>query len=477
MAPSLNQYNMDGTPPTPVVIDSYTEKRILRKLDLTLIPMLWLLMIVSFADRSAIGNAKIQGMDIDLHLTGNKYNMAVMVFTIAYMVFGIPANIVFRLLGPKSLAGMMVLWGLCAGAQGLIKNYAGLVAFRFLMGVFEAGFVPGCAYLIGSYYKKDEFLKRYAFFFSGAIIAGAFNGLFSFALAKADGAGGLAGWRWIFIVEGIITVAMALLAYILLPTFPKSTTLFNDHDKAILLERLRLDGNHTTDDDLRTNVLAALLDWKIWLATLVYMSAQENVSSIAAFLPSILKGLGYTSVSAQIHSIPVYCVAFAMTLICAYISERLRQRYFFALFGAVLNLTGLALQLAYPHSVNVRYMGTFFMTAGCYIVMPIMVVWNAINIGKGYKRVVAFAMTTAVGNCGALISSNVYITEEAPGYRTGFAVGIGMSCLAIVAMTGLYVGLRVGNSRRERKVLEGSEVSGSGEEVVREDGVGMKYQL
>lgn len=190
-------------PPDPyitIIVDAKTEKRILRRLDLTLIPTLWLLMIVSFADRANIGNVKIQGMDKDLHLTGNRYNIAVMVFTIAYMVFGIPANIVFKMLGPKSLAGMMFLWGICAGAQGFVKSYAGLVAFRFLMGVFEAGFVPGCAYLIGSYYKKDEFLKRYAFFFSGAIVAGAFNGLLSFALAQADGAGGLAGWRWIFIV-------------------------------------------------------------------------------------------------------------------------------------------------------------------------------------------------------------------------------------------------------------------------------------
>ncbi|KAF2160669.1 hypothetical protein M409DRAFT_28809 [Zasmidium cellare ATCC 36951] len=466
---------MDNPPSSAIILDPKTEKRILRKLDLTLIPMLWLLMIISFADRSGIANAKIQGMDVDLDLTGNKYNMAVMVFTIAYMIFGIPANIVFRILGPKSLAGMMVFWGVCAGAQGLVKNYAGLVAFRFLMGVFEAGFVPGSAYLIGSYYKKDEFLKRYAFFFSGAIIAGAFNGLLSFALAKADGAGGLAGWRWIFIVEGLITVVMAGLAYVLLPNFPESTTLFHGHEKAILLERLRLDGGLiSNDDNLRPNVLAALLDWKIWLATLVYMCAQENVSSIAAFLPSILKGLGYTSVSAQIHSIPVYCTAFALTLLCAYTSERLHQRYIFALLGALLNLTGLVLQLAYPHAVHVRYMGTFFMTSGCYIVMPIMVVWNAINVGKGYKRVVAFAMTTAVGNCGALVSSNVYITEEAPGYRTGFSVGVGMSCLAILAMMGLYIGLRVGNWRGERKILnEGSEVSGHGEE----NGVGVRYQL
>lgn len=257
-------------------------------------------------------------------------------------------------------------------------------------------------------------------------------------------------------VEGLITIFMAGLAFALMPDFPEQTRLFQAHDKDVLLERLRLDGGHVANDSLKSNVIAALLDWKIWLATVVYMSAQENVSSIAAFLPSILKGLGYTSVSAQIHSIPVYCTAFAMTLLCAYASESLGQRYFFALFGAILNLTGLVLQLACAHSVNIRYMGTFFMTAGCYIVMPIMVVWNAINVGKGYQRVVSFAMTTAVGNCGALISSNVYITEEAPGYRTGFSVGVGMSCLAVVTMTILYIGLVLENRKREKQQPESS---------------------
>lgn len=88
--------------------------------------------------------------------------------------------------------------------QGFTKSYAGLVACRFLMGIFEAGFVPGCAYLIGSYYKRDEFLRRYTVFFSAAIAAGAFNGLFSTLLAMADGAGGYAGWRWIVSIRAIV---------------------------------------------------------------------------------------------------------------------------------------------------------------------------------------------------------------------------------------------------------------------------------
>lgn len=150
--------------------------------------------------------------------------------------------------------------------QGFTKSYAGLVTCRFLMGIFEAGFVPGCAYLIGSYYKKDEFLRRYTVFFSAAILAGAFNGLFSTLLAMADGAGGYEGWSWIFIAEGIITSSVSLVSFFLIPGFPEQSTMFTAEEKAVLLERLRLDGGEVVHDRISKHVIEALLDWKVWLA-------------------------------------------------------------------------------------------------------------------------------------------------------------------------------------------------------------------
>ncbi|CAK3836004.1 vitamin h [Lecanosticta acicola] len=440
--------------------DKRIERDILRKLDLTLIPMLWSLFVVSFADRSNIGNAKIQGMQTDLHLTGNKYNIAVLVFTVAYVAFGVPANVAFRVLGPRSLAAMMLLWGICALCQGLVQTWGGLVACRFLMGGFEAGFVPGCAYLIGSYYTRNEFLKRYSLFLSGSIIAGAFNGLFSGLLARADGKGGLRGWRWIFVVEGLITCVAAIVSAFIIPQFPEDTRLFRGEEKAVLLERLRQDGAEEEHADLWHEVKEALIDPKIWLATIAYVGIEENSASIVAFLPSILQGFGYTATSAQWHSIPVYAVAFILSLLCAYVSERLQQRYLFAMLGALLNLVGLAILLARPDSAAVRYAGAFFMTAGVYIAMPIVVVWNAINVRKGYKRVVSFAMSTAVGNCGALVASNVFIAREEPAYPTGFTTGMCMNCMSILALTALYIGLRIGNDRKARSDVSGEDSQG-----------------
>jgi MFS family permease len=193
--------------------DKVAEGKILRKLDLTVLPILWLLYIVCLVDRTNIGNAKIQGMDKELDLKGQRYNIAIFMFNIGFLVAGVPFSIVFKKTGPKSLAVMMFCWGKLenpnrtAGRSddsvgvfvigcGVSRNFEGLVVCRLLEGMAESAFVPGSAYLIGSYYKKNEFLKRYVIFFSGGICAGAFNGFLSALISKMDGIAGYEAWRW-----------------------------------------------------------------------------------------------------------------------------------------------------------------------------------------------------------------------------------------------------------------------------------------
>jgi hypothetical protein len=199
------------------------------------------------------------------------------------------------------------------------------------------------------------------------------------------------------------------------------------------------------------------------------MGAEENASSVVAFQPTVLKGLGYTANAAQIHSIPIYCVAFVLSITCCFVSEWLHQRFVFAMLGVFFNTIGLAIELAQPHAVGVRYAGMFFLTTGSYIVMPIMVVWLAINVGKGFKRTVALGMVTAVGNCGAFVSSNVFITSETPKFHTGFSVGMGLTWVAGFFLVVLVVGLALGNRQKEKRraalpeVLDEKEYEGTGD--------------
>lgn len=261
----------------------------------------------------------------------------------------------------------------------------------------------------------------------------------------------------IFILEGCTTVLVAVISFFLIAPFPQDSKFLKPNEKKVLLARLEADGANVAHDKL--NVLEALRDWKIWVATLVYIGAEENASSIVAFQPTVLAGLGYTSSEAQVHTIPIYIVAWAVSMTCAVFADRFRQRYLFAMFGAMLTTIGLAIEIAQPKAVGARYTGMFFLAAGTYTIMPVTVVWLAINLGKGYKRTVGLGVLISVGNCGAFISSNVFFTSETPKFHIGFSTGLGMNMLSVAALTCLYVGLRLENRKRDKadRVESGSD--------------------
>ena len=183
---------------------------------------------------------------------------------------------------------------------------------------------------------------------------------------------------------------------------------------------------------------------------LAYFGADHSASAIVSFQPTILKQLGYTSSQAQVHTIPVFMVAFALSITAARISDRVSHRYAFAMLGVTLAKIGWIIELAQANPVGARYFGLFSITTGVYILMPVLVVWNMNNLGTGYKRVIGSAFQIGGGNCAALVSSNVFISTEAPKYPTGFGVGFALNMLAGICCTVLFLGLRAENRRRDR---------------------------
>jgi MFS family permease len=176
------------------VVDPIAEKKLLWKVDLHVVPPLLILFLLAFLDRVNIGNAKIQGMTTELHMQGQDYNIALFIFFIPYILLEVPSNIIIKKVAPSTwLCIIMFLWGVCTIGQGLVSNFAGLVAMRFLLGMFEAGLVPGSVYLISMWYKRFELQWRLSVFFCASIIAGAFGGLLAYALAHMDGIGGYSG--------------------------------------------------------------------------------------------------------------------------------------------------------------------------------------------------------------------------------------------------------------------------------------------
>jgi hypothetical protein len=198
---------------------------------------------------------------------------------------------------------------------------------------------------------------------------------------------------------------------------------------------------------------------------LAYFGADNAVSSIVSFQPTILKSLGYSNSEAQIHTIPVYIVAMCALLICAYLSGRLGYRYGFLVFGAAIGIIGWSIEIANVKSVSARYFGMFAITASGYIQMPILVVWLANNMGGNAKAAFATGFMIGLGNCGNLVSSNVFITNQSPRFHTGFSTGLGLNLLGLVASSTLELYCWIANRRRDAgkenaKLDNSSEVLG-----------------
>lgn len=260
----------------------------------------------------------------------------------------------------------------------------------------------------------------------------------------------------IFIIEGVITITISFVSFFFIVPFPKDSTFLKPEEKALLIARLKGDGGDVPKEELKGNgMMEYFKDWKIWVAVLIYIGAVENANSITGFQPTILKAMGYTATGAQVRTIPVYLSAAVYSISLAYVAEYLSKRYIFCMMGFATIAMGLIVEIVQPKAAGVRYMGLFFITAGAYLVMPLSVVWIAINVGKGYKRTVALGAIVCFGNAGAFIGTNVFLKrEEKTGFRTGFSTNLGMCSMGMIAATVMFVGANLSNRKRDERRKE-----------------------
>ncbi|KAG4422013.1 hypothetical protein IFR04_004872 [Cadophora malorum] len=442
------------------------EKKVLRKMDIRLLPMLALLYLLSFLDRGNIGNAKIEGLTETLNMTGPQYNWCLTVFFFTYCAFEVPSNLLLKKLRPSIwLPTIMVAWGIVMTLMGIVQSYHGLLIARIFLGVTEAGLFPGVAYYITMWYCRHEAQLRQALFFSAASIAGAFSGLLAFAIAKMDNVGGLEGWRWIFILEGIATVLVAILAYFTLYDFPDTASFLTIEERAWVVHRLKYQGSKgsgqmvaETEGFKWKHVKAAFTDWQIYVALWMYWGIVCPLYGISLFLPSIIRELGYTSSTAQLLTVPIYITAACITIVVAYYSDKSksgRAPYIFLPMCAILIGFIIAISASAVGGLpGLVYAGVFIATCGIYPAFPGNITWMSTNLAGSYKRSAGMAIHIGAGNLAGAMASNFYRSNDAPKYLLGHGLEIGFVTVGLVAVVVLRTGYKRINDKRER---EGNE--------------------
>ncbi|KAJ8454955.1 hypothetical protein ONZ51_g12724 [Trametes cubensis] len=371
MKPDVAYGGEDELPPPPDLSEAQI-KALYRKIDLRLMPILTLMYLCSFLDRGNIGNAKLQGLLTQLNLDGNKYNIALTMYFIPYCLFECPANLVLKKFRPSRwLPGITLLWGLIMTLMGLVKNYPQLVGTRICLGVAEAGLFPGVVYYLTLWYPRHMIQYRVGLFFGGATLAGAFSGLLAFGISFMSGTAGMLGWSWIFIIEGLATIVVGVVAFFVLVDFPHTATFLTPEERAYVVHRKKYDNSTVGEEEhfeIR-HIWEALLDWQVWLHILIYMSIITPLYGISLFLPSIINGFGYTTAISQLLTVPPYVFATATLLVWAIWSDRIKKRYPFVLAGLTYILVGFAINIS-DVPAGAKYFGTFLVVAGAVCRLP-----------------------------------------------------------------------------------------------------------
>lgn len=247
--------------------------------------------------------------------------------------------ILHRFKRPSFYMGAIVLaWGVIMTMTGIVHNYGGLLAIRFLLGIFEAGFLPGAILIISKWYLPNETQTRIAILYTSAATGGGFSGLLAFAIAKMDGMAGLEGWRWIFIIEGIATVIGALMCFFFLCDTPALSYRWLEPEEIRYLELRQLTRRITTPGDYKDDshfkwaqFKDILFDYKIYLLVFVNWSNAVPNYAMKFTMPTILTSMGYTAANAQLLTIPPYAVGAISAYAFAIFADKYSWRYPFLL--------------------------------------------------------------------------------------------------------------------------------------------------
>ncbi|KAL2214295.1 MFS general substrate transporter [Sarocladium strictum] len=437
--------------------------KLMRKLDMRLIPIIAILYLLAYLDRGNIGNARLAGLEEDLGMEGDQYNVALTIFFVSYIIFEVPANMALKYLSPRVWITLIaVSWGLVMTLMGIVHSYEGLLAARFMLGVPEAGIFPAAAYYITIWYSRHEAMYRTALFYATASLAGAFSGLLAYAITLMDGIGGLAGWQWIFILEGMLTVVCGCMAYFMIYNGPDSVSWLTDEEKAYIKVKLAYDGNRSgmgssEEGSKKKYIKDAFCDWQVYLSVVIYLGISVSTYGLVFGLPTIVSTLGYTDRAAQLMTIPPYVTACILTIAVAHFSDRMKRRGWFIGGSLVVALIGFIIAISTAGNADlagVTYAGCFIACCGFFPGFPGVISWLSNNLAGPYKRAIAMSLQISLGNTGGLIGSNIYLAHEKPRYTTGYGISIGFISLAIIATIIMAILLNSTNKKRERYVAD-----------------------
>ncbi|EKM59412.1 uncharacterized protein PHACADRAFT_205619 [Phanerochaete carnosa HHB-10118-sp] len=310
------------------------EQRLLLKIDWFILSYCCLMYFTNYLDRSNVANAYVSGMEEELHMYGNEYNKINTLFTCGYIVGMIPNNLMLQVVSPRIwLPTMQIVWGVFTFCSSSVSNVQQLYAIRFLQGLSESSTFVGTHYILGAWYKSGELGKRSGIFTCSGLIGTLFSGILQAAVYQhLNGIAGRSGWRWLFIIDGVITLPIALYGFLVFPDVPTTTRAFylTEEERLLSADRLENDeGRDVSHAKPSWNLVRRVLGrWRWYGCSLLFLISGETESfGSNNLMGQWLKAIGGYTVE-QIDYYPSGMTAFAIasTLLCATWTDATRSR-------------------------------------------------------------------------------------------------------------------------------------------------------
>ncbi|KAF2812537.1 pantothenate transporter liz1 [Mytilinidion resinicola] len=412
------------------------EKKLVRKIDFFLMPTIWVLYVFSYMVWASVCNAKVAGMNVDIGLSDTQYFLTIVLFQVGYVVAEVPSNMIMSRWRPSLYVPLlMICWGTVAASMSAVETPAQLLGVRFVLGIMEAGFSPAILFIISTWYRRHEQSKRFMIFLSAGILSGAFGGIIAGAITDSlNGKYGIAGWRWLFIVEGVATIGAALIAPFFLLDYPATTKKLTQAQRDLAVARLQADGiTSRGETGERSEVthwrafIHAISNWRLWLLCAGYMTI-IGCYSLSYFNPTLVKGLGYTAVKAQYMTVPLYVVAFAIAVPTCIIADRVPS-YRPIMAGGVLILGSVFCALsAGIYAYVPLYVFLCFINSAIWTANPLALSYASVSMGplEPETRAISLAIINGMGNLAQIYGSYLFPGADAPKYLKGFVAYAGL---------------------------------------------------
>ncbi|KKP07849.1 major facilitator superfamily transporter [Trichoderma harzianum] len=372
--------------------DTKRQKELLRKIDWRLLPVLTVFYLISFLDRSNIGNARLQGLEADLHLTPSQFNWCLTIFFFPYGLFEVPSNLGLKFTKPSIwLPEIMAIWGVALMCMGWTQSYSGLLAGRFFLGVAEASLFPGVTYLCTTWYLR---------------LAGSFYGLLAYGIGFMH--------------------ALASIPFIY--DTPDDVKWLTDEEKRFIKLRLQFDGHESgyKEPEFKMKYLKqAFGDVKVYLGCIMFFTISTGTYSLSYSLPTTINLLRYTAANAQLLTISIYAFACIMCVLNAIVADKIQKRFQSIVIPYLVGLSGLIICLVISprEKPGVIYFANFLVASGLFPTIPGIVCWISNNWAGQWKRSIGMALEFTLGNMiGGVVGSNIFLSREAPEFRTAYLV-------------------------------------------------------